>query len=108
MVKIDMKRQIYTIRLPVIIARVFNIKDKDKFRFILKSRFVEKEGIKTTGLIYSGRPYEAIIEAAKEKKADLIVVGSHGKAALARLLMGSVTERVIGTAECAVLVVKAK
>ncbi|HBG93428.1 MAG: hypothetical protein A2X54_07700 [Nitrospirae bacterium GWF2_44_13] len=68
----------------------------------------EKEGIKTTGLIYSGRPYEAIIEAAKEKKADLIVVGSHGKAALARLLMGSVTERVIGTAECAVLVVKAK
>ena len=48
MVKIDMKRQIYTIRLPVIIARVFNIKDKDKFRFILKSRFVEKEGIKTS------------------------------------------------------------
>ncbi|RJQ39026.1 MAG: universal stress protein [Nitrospiraceae bacterium] len=67
----------------------------------------EKEGIKTIGLVYSGRPYEAIIEAAKEKKADLIVVGSHGRTALARLLMGSVTERVIGTAECAVLVVKA-
>ncbi|MBI5206001.1 MAG: universal stress protein [Nitrospirae bacterium] len=68
----------------------------------------EKEGIKTTGLVYSGRPYEAIIETAKEKKADLIVIGSHGRTALARLLMGSVAERVIGTAECAVLVVKAK
>ncbi len=66
----------------------------------------EKEGIKAAGLIYSGRPYEAIINAAKEKKADLIVVGSHGRTGLSRLLMGSVTERVIGLAECAVLVVK--
>jgi hypothetical protein len=65
-----------------------------------------KEGVSVTGLIYSGKPYEAIITTAKEKKADLIVVGSHGRSGIDRLLMGSVTERVIGLAECAVLVVK--
>lgn len=67
----------------------------------------EKEGVSVTGLIYSGKPFEAIINTAKEKKADLIVVGSHGRTGISKLLMGSVTERVIGLAECAVLVVKA-
>jgi len=44
---------------------------------------------------------------AEQKKVGLIVVGSHGRTGLERLLMGSVTERVIGHANCAVLVVKA-
>ncbi|MBI4848068.1 MAG: universal stress protein [Nitrospirae bacterium] len=66
----------------------------------------EKEGVSATGFIYSGKPYEAIINTAKEKKADLIVVGSHGRTGIDRLLMGSVTERVIGLSECAVLVVR--
>jgi nucleotide-binding universal stress UspA family protein len=66
----------------------------------------EENGVRVKGFIFSGRPYEAIIEAAKENKADLIVVGSHGRSGLSKLLMGSVTERVIGLAECAVLVVK--
>jgi nucleotide-binding universal stress UspA family protein len=66
----------------------------------------EKEGVKTEGLTAIGKPHEAIVEASKQKHADLIVVGSHGKTGLNRLLMGSVTERVIGHAESAVLVVK--
>jgi len=65
-----------------------------------------KEGVRVTGIIFAGRPYEAIISTAKERNADLIVVGSHGRTGLERLLMGSVTERVVGHAECAVLVVK--
>ncbi|RJQ51358.1 MAG: universal stress protein [Nitrospiraceae bacterium] len=68
----------------------------------------EENGVRVKGFILSGRPYEAIIETAKENKADLIVVGSHGRTGLAKVFMGSVTERVIGLAECAVLVVKAK
>jgi hypothetical protein len=67
----------------------------------------EKEGIKTDGLAVKGIPYEAIVDASKRKGADLIVVGSHGRTGLERLLMGSVTERVIGHSESAVLVVKA-
>jgi hypothetical protein len=67
----------------------------------------EKEGIKTVPVVTTGKPYEAIIETAKQKIADFIIVGSHGRTGLARLLMGSVTERVIGLSESAVLVVKA-
>jgi nucleotide-binding universal stress UspA family protein len=67
----------------------------------------EKEGIKTAAIVTTGKPYEAIIETSKKNKADFIIVGSHGRTGLARLLMGSVTERVIGHAEVAVLVVKA-
>ncbi|MEW6585358.1 MAG: universal stress protein [Nitrospirota bacterium] len=71
------------------------------------SEAAEKEGVKTTSIVAGGKPYAAIIETSKQEKADLIVVGSHGRTGLVRLLMGSVTERVIGHAEAAVLVVKA-
>lgn len=70
------------------------------------SELAKKEGIKTDGLAVKGKPYEAIIETSKKKRADLIVVGSHGRTGLDRLLMGSVTERVIGHSESAVLVVR--
>jgi nucleotide-binding universal stress UspA family protein len=71
------------------------------------SEAAEREGVKTTAVVTKGKPYEAIIETAKQNKADFIVVGSHGRTGLDRLLMGSVTERVIGHAETAVLVVRA-
>jgi hypothetical protein len=67
----------------------------------------ERENIHIEGIAVKGNPYEAIIETAKQKRADLIIVGSHGRTGLERLLMGSVTERVIGHSEVAVLVVKA-
>jgi hypothetical protein len=70
------------------------------------SEAAEKEGIKATAVVTKGKPYEAILETSRQKKADFIVVGSHGRTGLARLLMGSVTERVIGHSEVAVLVVK--
>lgn len=54
----------------------------------------------------AGKPAEAIIETAKEQNADLIVVGSHGRAGVERFLMGSVAERVIVLSACPVLVVK--
>jgi nucleotide-binding universal stress UspA family protein len=49
---------------------------------------------------------EVIIELVRQTDIDLIVMGSHGRTGLKRLLMGSVTERVIGNAPCPVLVVK--
>lgn len=64
------------------------------------------KGVKAEGIVKIGEPYNLIISAAKAKKADLIVMGSHGRRGLSRLLMGSVTERVIGHAKCAVLVIK--
>ena len=51
-------------------------------------------------------PDAGIIHQAIKNEVDLIVMGSHGRTGLKRLLMGSVTERVIGQAPCPVLVVK--
>jgi len=68
----------------------------------------KKEGIEVEGLVREGKPYEAIVSTAGEKNIDLIVVGSHGRTGFEKLLMGSVTERVIGLSPCAVLVVKTK
>lgn len=53
------------------------------------------------------RPDTVIVTTAKRRTADMIVVGSHGRTGLSRLMMGSVSERVIGSADCPVLVVKA-
>lgn len=49
---------------------------------------------------------EALVEAAQKNKTDLIVLGTHGRTGLMRLLMGSTTARVIGHAPCNVLVVR--
>ena len=68
----------------------------------------QKEGVAAQAFVLSGKPADAIIETAKDKDADLIIVGSHGRTGLDKLLMGSVTERVIVLSACAVLVVKGK
>lgn len=54
--------------------------------------------------VKEGEPYQAIADLATQMAADLIVMGSHGRKGLTRLLMGSVTERVIGFAPCPVLI----
>ena len=63
-------------------------------------------GLQVEGRVVEGRPDEAIVKAAEDTGADLIVVGSHGRTGLKRILLGSVAERVIGNANCPVLVVK--
>ena len=69
--------------------------------------FVKQEGVAVETQILSGRPAMSIIELAENKGVDLIVVGSHGRTGLDRILMGSVSDRVIGYAQCAILVAKA-
>ncbi len=65
----------------------------------------EKAGLEAETIVREGQPHEVIVETSREKKAGLIVMGSVGKTGLDRLLIGSVAERVIGHAPCAVLVV---
>jgi len=66
----------------------------------------ERKGIKVEALTLKGEPYEVIVKTAKQKNAGLTVVGSHGRTGAERLLMGSVTERVIGHSGTAILVVR--
>ena len=65
----------------------------------------KEAGVEINTVIKEGEAYEAINTLAQNSNVDLIVMGSHGKKRLQRLLMGSVTERTIGYAACPVLVV---
>jgi nucleotide-binding universal stress UspA family protein len=49
---------------------------------------------------------EAIVKAARDAKADLVVIGTHGRTGLRRMVLGSVAEKVARAAECPVLIVK--
>jgi universal stress protein A len=57
--------------------------------------------------VVSGRPAEAILEAAAEPGIDMIVMGTHGRSGLARMIVGSVAEAVIRHAPCPVLTLRA-
>ncbi|MDD5153473.1 MAG: universal stress protein [Desulfovibrionales bacterium] len=64
-----------------------------------------KSNIQAEGIVREGEPYEVIADLAREKKVDIIIMGRYGRTGLTKLLMGSVTKRVIGHASCAVLVI---
>lgn len=66
-----------------------------------------REGLEVEGVALPGEADDVIVKLAEEKGADLIVVGTHGRTGFGKVLVGSVSERVIGKAKCAVLVVKA-
>lgn len=57
-------------------------------------------------LIVEGHPFVEIIRQAREGKADLIVMGTHGRGAIAHMLLGSVAEKVVRKAPCPVLTVR--
>lgn len=59
-------------------------------------------------VVRDGKAFVEIIRTAKELKADLIVISSHGQSRLAEMLLGSTTERVVQKAPCSVLVVRAE
>jgi nucleotide-binding universal stress UspA family protein len=57
-------------------------------------------------LVRFGRSFHEIAEAARTRKADLIIISTHGYTGLKRALLGSTTERVVRHAPCPVLVVR--
>ncbi len=63
-------------------------------------------GIKARSLLRVGAPFVEIIHAAQSESVDLIVMGTHGRSGLAHVLLGSVAERVVQKAGCAVLTVR--
>jgi hypothetical protein len=69
--------------------------------------FMQSEGANAEGRVIEGEPANAIVGVARERGADLIVTGSHGRTGLDRVLLGSTSERILNETPCAVLVVKA-
>ena len=72
----------------------------------LVSQEAEREGVAVQSQTRRGDPFEEIVAAANESGADLIVMGHTGRRGTARVLIGSVTQRVLDYAPCPVLVTK--
>ena len=60
-------------------------------------------GLRARWVVATGVPHEEIVAAAAKERADLIVLGTHGRGGLDRALLGSVADRVIRLAPCPVL-----
>ncbi len=67
-----------------------------------------KAGVRTATLLLDGVAHERIIRAARSKKADLIVIGTHGRTGLAKFFLGSIASRVVAGASCPVLTVRGR
>ena len=63
-------------------------------------------GVNVTSEVGIGNPARQIVRLAEDNECDLIVMGTHGRGAVAHLLMGSVAERVVRLASCPVLTVR--
>ena len=68
----------------------------------------ERKTYRSVVTVAVGVPFTRIIEYARNNEIDLIVMGTHGRGAIAHMILGSVTERVVRFAPCAVLSVPAK
>jgi nucleotide-binding universal stress UspA family protein len=67
---------------------------------------VTAAGLTAERVVLYGVPFQEIVETAKARQVDLIVMGTHGHTGLMYVLLGSVAEKVIRLAPCSVLVVR--
>ncbi|HVB98415.1 MAG TPA: universal stress protein [Candidatus Dormibacteraeota bacterium] len=68
---------------------------------------LREAGFEVTSLVAEGDPRATIVDQAETQKADLIVLGSHGRRGWRRLVLGSVSESVARYAPCSVQIVRA-
>jgi universal stress protein A len=66
----------------------------------------KKAGVAVRGLLLTGAAPEAIALTARKERSDVVIVGTHGRTGLDRLLAGSVASRIVGTAPCPVMTVR--
>ena len=62
-------------------------------------------GLKMRQLVDAGQPFGSIVDCAEKEGVDLIVMSSHGRSGLSRMLIGSVTDKILRGSPCPVLVV---
>jgi nucleotide-binding universal stress UspA family protein len=68
----------------------------------------KQAGVRVKGLLLDGVAHERIARAARAQKADLVVIGTHGRTGFAKLFLGSVASRVLAVSPCPVLTVRGK
>jgi nucleotide-binding universal stress UspA family protein len=70
------------------------------------AELLRSKGLKASGAVEQGDAKSKILDAANDWRADLIVLGSHGRKGLDRFLLGSVSEAVARHAHCSVEIVR--
>lgn len=78
----------------------------DQLREMLNNVVPTDPQIPVEHMLLAGDPAEAIVRTAESEHCDMIVIGTHGRRGLTRLLMGSVAEAVVRGATCPVLTAK--
>jgi nucleotide-binding universal stress UspA family protein len=73
--------------------------------FVVKNVADVGANLRIRKVVDAGQPYGAIVDCAEKERIDLIVMSSHGRSGLSRMLIGSVTDKVLRGAPCPILVV---
>lgn len=76
-------------------------------KFVADALSDRPKDLKVRLLVAGGQPFSAILDCAEFEGADLIVMSSHGRSGLSRMLIGSVTDKILRGSRCPVLVVPA-
>jgi nucleotide-binding universal stress UspA family protein len=87
-------------------ARVDQVRERRQAAAQVLVQRGRRQGVPVTFLVWEGEPGESILEAARAEGADMIVVGSHGRGPIGRLLLGSVSRHVVRQAAVPVVVVR--
>ncbi len=87
-------------------ARVDQVRERRELQAQALVERGREEGIDVSFLVWTGDPGDQIVSAAEAERVDMVLVGSHGRGAVGRLFLGSVSEHVVRNAPCPVLVVR--
>ena len=68
---------------------------------------LHNDGLETKTALLEGSPHEELVNYAKQNEVDLVTICSHGRGGLRRMLIGSVTDKIIRSGETPVLVIPA-
>jgi nucleotide-binding universal stress UspA family protein len=71
-------------------------------------RKLQQAKVNAKSLLLKGVAYDQIVRAAKNRKASMIVIGTHGRTGLSKLFMGSVAGKVVSLATCPVVTVRGR
>src|SRR5688572_27426732 len=91
---------------PAIAMTDFAAEQREQISAKLKA-LAKRSGVKSHEVVRLGRAWQEVVEIAKERKADLIVLATHGYTGLRHVLLGSVAEKILRHAPCPVLSIRA-
>lgn len=96
---------IYPYTLYITEGMLEKIKETHEMKMESLRKHLEGKGVEVEGTVVRGESHDAIAQAARERQADLIVMGTRGVTGLKHLALGSTAERTVRYADCPVIAV---